>query len=72
MKRWWTAALAAGIFLAGGCIKIKHEMKVEPIHVTVEITVKIDRELENFFGDIDKAPAKTEEKKENKQNGGGR
>ena len=45
-----------------GCIKVKHEMTIEPIHVTVEIKVKIDKELENFFGDIDEAPV--EEKKE--------
>lgn len=59
------------------CIKLKHEMTIQPIHVTVEITVKIDKELENFFGDIDKAAEKTkieqdkpaqekEEKKEDK------
>ena len=47
----------------GSCIKLKHEMTIQPIHVTVEIKVKIDNELENFFGDIDKAEV---EKKETK------
>ena len=38
-----------------GCIKVKHEMTIQTIHVTVEIKLKIDRELEDFFGDIDMA-----------------
>ena len=48
-----------------GCIKVKHEMTIQPIHVTVEIKLKIDRELEDFFGDIDKASisSENEEKK---------
>ncbi len=45
-----------------GCIKLKHEMTINPIHVTVEIKVKIDRELDDFFGDIDKAAAEDAQK----------
>ena len=26
---------------------------VEPIHITIDINVKIDKELDDFFGDID-------------------
>ncbi|MCK5056715.1 MAG: hypothetical protein KAT34_08670 [Candidatus Aminicenantes bacterium] len=51
--------------LSASCIKVKHEMTIQPIHVTIEIKVKIDKELENFFGDIDKAAA--EEKKETEE-----
>jgi len=35
------------------CIKLEHEMSIKPIHITVEIKVKIDKELDDFFGDID-------------------
>lgn len=57
------------VALSAGCIKIKHEMSIKPVFVTVEIHVKIDRELENFFADIDKAGEKKTEdsvKKEDK------
>ena len=51
-----------------GCIKVKHEMSIQPVHVTVEIRVKIDKELENFFDDIDKAsPAAKEKESTNKE-----
>jgi hypothetical protein len=51
----------APLLLATACIKLKHEMTIQPVHITVDVTNKIDRELENFFADIDKAPAKTEQ-----------
>jgi hypothetical protein len=52
--------LAAPALLASGCIKLKHEMTIQPVHITVDIRIKIDRELENFFADIDKAAVATE------------
>lgn len=57
-----------------GCIKIKHEMTINPIHVTVEIKVKIDRELDDFFGDIDQAtvPAGQEKQREGSKTQGGK
>lgn len=66
MNRQWRprhiAVLAgfAGLLLAGfasgGCIRVK----VEPIHITadVNVTVKVDKELDNFFGDLDAKSAK--------------
>jgi hypothetical protein len=32
---------------------MKHEMTIEPVHITVEIRIKIDRALDDFFGDLD-------------------
>ncbi len=54
-----------GLFLVSffGCIKVKHEMTIQPIHITVEIRLKIDQDLENFFGDIDKPSVSSEDKK---------
>jgi hypothetical protein len=48
--------------LLGGCITVK----LQPVeaHVTVDVNVKVDRALNDFFGDLDKksttieAPAK--------------
>jgi hypothetical protein len=55
-KRIWLLA-AALVLLAGACLKLKHEMVIQPVHITVDVRIKIDRELEDFFGDIDKAAA---------------
>ena len=57
--------VVAPVLLACACIKMKHEMTIQPVHITVDVRIKIDRELENFFGDIDKAAVNPE--KENSQ-----
>ena len=45
---------------APGCIRVKHEMTIQPMHITVEIRIKIDKELEDFFGDLDAAAPDTQ------------
>jgi len=50
-----TIWLLAALLLPAACVKMKHEMVIQPVHVTVDVRIKIDRELEDFFGDIDKA-----------------
>lgn len=60
--------LLGGFFLLGvfGCtrhvIESKSEValapvEIKPIHITIDINIKIDRALDNFFDDIDKASA---------------
>jgi hypothetical protein len=39
-----------------GCTRHKIEVapvEVKPIHITIDINVKVDRELDDFFGDLD-------------------
>jgi len=36
----------------GGCFSLKTEHKVEPIHITMDINVKVQRDLEEFL-DLD-------------------
>ncbi len=55
----------AGLMLltSTGCytrhrVDMTHEVK--PIHITLDINLKIDKELDNFFGDVDQAAAKAE------------
>ena len=36
-------------------VNMTHEVK--PIHITMDINLKVDRELDNFFDDIDAAAA---------------
>ncbi len=36
-------------------IDMTHEVK--PIHITLDVNLKVDRALDNFFGEIDQAAA---------------
>jgi hypothetical protein len=38
----------------------KHEVEVKPveikpIHITIDVNIKVDKALDDFFGDLDKA-----------------
>lgn len=38
-----------------GCLSVKTQpIEVRPIHITVDVNVKVDRALDDFFGDLDK------------------
>lgn len=46
------------VFTAAGCGKHTVEVapvEVKPIHITIDVNVKVDRALDDFFGDIDAA-----------------
>lgn len=47
----------AGIALLGlsGCFTIKTEHEVKPIQITVDVNLKVQRELDDVFGEIDAA-----------------
>ncbi|HLP62098.1 MAG TPA: hypothetical protein VK186_24875 [Candidatus Deferrimicrobium sp.] len=62
MKNKMFCFLLCLLFIFNGCLKLKHDITIQPVHVIVEITVKVDRALNDFFGDIDKAA--TEQKDE--------
>jgi hypothetical protein len=42
--------LLSSTLALAGCIHVK----VDPIHVTLDVNVKVDRALDDFFGDLDK------------------
>ena len=48
------------LLVLNGCVT-RHEVnmthEVKPIHITMDINLKVDRELDNFFDDIDTAAA---------------
>lgn len=47
--------------LLGGCVNVKTDaIEVKPIHITVDVNVKVDRALDDFFGDLDKKAATIE------------
>jgi hypothetical protein len=46
--------VVGGLLPAVSCLRIKSEpVEVKPIHITLDINVKVDRELDDFFGAID-------------------
>jgi len=50
--------LAAAFPLLGGCLNIKTQpIEVKPIHITVDVNVKVEKALDDFFGDLDKKSA---------------
>ena len=44
-------------FLFGGCLSISTHHTVDPIQINVDVNVKVDKALNDFFGDIDKKSA---------------
>lgn len=49
--------LLAGLVSSSACTRHEVEVKpveIKPIHITIDINVKVDRALDDFFGDLDK------------------
>jgi len=59
------AVVVSIIFLALVGCSTRHEIEVKPveikpIHITIDVNVKVDKALNDFFGDIDAAQGKLE------------
>ena len=60
MTKKMSSLLAAIFFLlAIGC-STQHKVEVapvevKPIHITIDVNVKVDKALDDFFGDVDNA-----------------
>ncbi len=59
--------ILAGAILLGGILacNTQHRVQVEPvevkpIHITIDVNVKVDRALDDFFGEIDQAAEEIE------------
>jgi len=51
---------AAALIWLTACTKHEVDVKpveIKPIHITIDINVKVDRALDDFFGDLDDAQA---------------
>ena len=60
LRKHWLPAAAVLLILMGSLnsCATRHEVEVKPveikpIHITIDVNVKVDRALDNFFGDID-------------------
>jgi hypothetical protein len=56
------AALAIGLAACSTQHKIEtvNRIEVAPMHITIDVNVKVDRALDDFFGDLDKAAGQTQ------------
>ncbi|MDI1336042.1 MAG: hypothetical protein PSU94_07635 [Lacunisphaera sp.] len=55
MNRPLLIAVACAPLLLGGCLNVKTEpIEVKPIHITVDVNVRVEKALDDFFGDLDK------------------
>lgn len=39
-------------------VETVHRIEVAPMHITIDVNVKVDRALDDFFADLDKAEEK--------------
>ena len=61
MKKFLPILAAAAVlfgFSATACIRTQNEVDVKPIeikpvHITLDINIKIEKALDDFFGDLD-------------------
>ena len=51
MKPEITLAVTAALCLAGGCIQVKTESEIKPIHITMDVNLKVDKDLDKAFAD---------------------
>ena len=59
-KTFAVCCCIAGLLFFSACTRPEVEIKpveIKPIHITIDINVKVDRALDDFFGDLDKAQA---------------
>ena len=54
------AVLLCAVFLFVGQACTQHKVEVapveiKPIHITIDVNIKVDKALDDFFGDIDDA-----------------
>lgn len=67
MKHFSYALMAAMLlFMAQACqtqhkVETVHKVQVEPMHITIDINVKVDKALDDFFGDLDEAEEQIDE-----------
>lgn len=55
MNRRLSLAACLPLLALCGCLNVKTEpIEVKPIHITVDVNVKVEKALSDFFGDLDK------------------
>lgn len=57
MKRVLACFAVVTVLAAPGCLHVKTHSTIDPVHITLDVNlkVKLDKELADAFGDIDAA-----------------
>ena len=50
--------LSAALLSAAGCFTVKTESEIKPIHITMDVNLKVDKELDKAFADENMAKPK--------------
>ena len=58
MKSEIALAATAALCIAGGCIQVKTESEIKPIHITMDVNLKVDKDLDKAFADEDQQKPK--------------
>ena len=58
IRRWREIMIVAPVLLMLSACYSSHRIKVEPveikpIHITIDVNVRVERALDDFFGDLD-------------------
>ena len=53
-----TLLVSAALLSAVGCISVKTENEIKPIHITMDVNLKVDKELDKTFAAEDQQQAK--------------
>ena len=62
--------LISTLILGSACTKSEVNIKpveIKPIHITIDINLKVDRELDDYFNDIDKIQEKQQQPAKHRQ-----
>lgn len=61
MKPSAVCLLLPVLALAPGCLQVSTEpIEVKPIHITVDVNVRVEKALDDFFGNLDSKSASLE------------
>jgi len=50
MLRAALVCILFSFFVLGGCTR--HEVEMKPIHITVDVNVRVQKAVDDFYGDI--------------------
>ena len=51
-------AMSAAALCTAGCIQVKTESEIKPIHITMDVNLKVDKDLDKAFADEDQQKPK--------------
>jgi len=51
----WLLGTVLSALVLGGCLQTRHEVEVKPMHITVDVNVRIQNELKKEFREQDEA-----------------